>query len=179
MTTNPPTIDMQACQSSQVKAFGYDPESRTLAVQFISNDATYHYSEVPAEVFAAMKAAPSVGAFFGKAIRNQYVCAKQPDAKTGTVFGLLEKQEPKYTSSSKTGRLCNRQTGKPIPDDEPVFILRAQDMHALHALRHYLVFCAEPDHQEAVQKRIADFEAFAAAHPERMKEPDDISLQSA
>jgi hypothetical protein len=179
MTTNPPTIGLQPCSSSQVKAFGYDAESKTLAVQFISNNQLYHYAGVPPEVFEAMKAAPSVGNFFGKSIRPNYVCTKQPDPATGIVFGLLETQEPKYTTSTKTGRLTNRQTGKPIGDDEPVFILRAQDIHALHALRHYLVFCAEPDHQEAVQKRIAAFEAFAAAHPRRMKEPDDISLQSA
>lgn len=179
MTTNPPSIDLQPCVSSQVKAFGYDPETRTLAVQFISNDSTYHYNDVAPEVFAAMKAAPSVGAFFGKAIRNQYVCAKQPDAKTGTVFGLLEKQEPKYTTSRTTGRLTNRATGKPIPDSEPIFVLRAQDMHALHAMRHYLVFCTEPDHQHAVLKRIEAFERFALDNPDRMKEPDDISLQSA
>jgi hypothetical protein len=179
MTTNPPTIGLQPCSSSQVKAYGYDAETRTLAVQFISNNALYHYADVPAEVFEAMKAAPSVGAFFGKSIRPHYVCTKQPDPVTGIVFGLLPAQEPKYTTATKTGRLTNRQTGKPIPDDEPVFVLRAQDIHALHALRHYLVFCTEPDQQQAVGKRIAAFEAFAAANPGRMKEPDDVALSAA
>ena len=72
----------------------------------------------------------------------------------------------------------NSRTGKPIPDDEPVFVLRAQDLHALHAMRHYLVFCTEPDQVAAVNRRIADFEAFAVAHPERMKEPDEAPLSA-
>lgn len=179
MTTNPPTIGLQPCSSSQVKAYGYDAASRTLAVQFISNNALYHYADVPAEVFEAMKAAPSVGQFFGKSIRPHYVCTKQPDPETGIVFGLLPAQEPKYTTSSKTGRITNRATGKPIPDSEPIFVLRAQDVHAIAALRHYLAFCTEPDHQHAVLKRIDAFERFAFENPDRMKEPDDISLQSA
>lgn len=178
MTTNPPSIDLQPCVSSQVKAFGYDAESRTLAVQFISNDATYHYSDVAPEVFAAMKAAPSVGGYFTKAIRNQYVCARQPDAKTGTVFGLLEKQEPKYTTARNTGRLVNRDTGKPIPDDEPVFVIRAQDIHAVSALRWYRSVVQEPDQIAAVDKRIKAFQDFAAANPARMKEPDAITLEA-
>lgn len=179
MTTNPPTITLEPCTSSQVKAYGYDAETRTLAVQFISNNALYHYADVPAEVFEAMKAAPSVGQFFGKSIRPHYVCTKQADPVTGVVFGLLPAQEPKYTTSSKTGRITNRATGKPIPDHEPVFVLRAQDVHAVSVLRTYLSLVAEIDQAAAVAKRIADFEAFAAAHPDRMKEPDDISLAAA
>ena len=178
MSTNPPSIELSPCVSSQVKAYGYDAETRTLAVQFISNNSLYHYADVPADVFASMKAAPSVGTFFGKHIRNAFVCTKQADPVTGIVFGLLPAQEPKYTSSSKTGRLVNRATGKPIPDDEPVFIIRAQDIHAISALRWYRSVVNEPDQEQAVSRRIADFEAFAAAHPDRMKEPDDISLSA-
>jgi hypothetical protein len=178
MTTNPPAIDLQPCASSQVKAYGYDPKTLTLAVQFNSNNALYHYAGVPPEVFEALKAAPSVGTFFGKSIRPNYVCTKQPDPVTGIVFGLLPTQEPKYTTATKTGRLVNRETGKPIPDDEPVFVIRAQDIHAVSALRWYRSVVKEPDQQQAVSRRIAHFEAFAAAHPDRMKEPDDLSLHA-
>lgn len=182
MTTNPPSIDLTPCESSQIAAFGYDQATQILAIQFPGRGAKpgdiYHYADVPAEVFEQMKAAESKGKFFGSTIRGRYAYEKQADPSTGITFGLKQAQEPKYTTGTKDGRLVNRATGKPIPDDEPVFVLRAQDIRALAALRYYLVSCSEVDHINAVQVRIKDFEAFAAAHPDRMKEPDDISLSA-
>lgn len=183
MTTNPPsTIELTPCESSQIEAFGYDSSTEILAIRFPGRGATpgtvYHYAGVPADVFHQMVAAESKGKFFGSNIRGRYAYEKQPDPVTGIVFGLQLAQEPKYTTGTKDGRLINRATGKPIPDDEPVFVLRAQDLHALHAMRHYLVFCTEPDQVAAVNRRIADFEAFAVAHPERMKEPDEAPLSA-
>ena len=69
-------------------------------------------------------------------------------------------------------QLTVRATGKPIPDDEPVFVLRAQDVHAVNALLGYSVLLDNPEHRAAVEQRIKEFEAFRAAHPERMKFPD-------
>jgi len=178
MTTNPPaiTIDLIPCESSQITAFGYDPTTQTLAIQFpgrgVKPGDIYHYADVPAQVFEDMKAAESKGKFFGSTIRGRYAYEKQPDPTTGVVFGLKTSQEPKYTTSSKDGRLVNRASGKPIPDDEPVFVLRAQDVHALAALRGYMLLTDNPEHVSEVHKRIEAFEAFAAAHPERMKFPD-------
>ncbi|MBX3610362.1 MAG: hypothetical protein KF871_10755 [Hydrogenophaga sp.] len=65
-----------------------------------------------------------------------------------------------------------RATGKPIPDDEPVFVLRAQDVHAVNALLGYSVLLDNPEHRAAVEQRIKDFEAFRDANPDRMKFPD-------
>lgn len=79
-------------------------------------------------------------------------------------------QEPKYDAID--GRLVNRSTGKPIPDDEPVFIFRAQDRKALAALKHYRDDCEHPEQKAAIDKRIEEFTAYQKAHPDRVKEPD-------
>ena len=107
-------------------------------------------------------------------------------------------QEPKYrietriiipegvTVTGKSGeeadidceaRLVNRQSGEPIPDDEPIFILRARDVHAVKVLKAYyreLPFSAKGDHATAVKLRIEQFQDFAGANPARMKEPDTV-----
>lgn len=169
------TIALIACESSQVSGFGYDATTQTLAVQFPGRGATpgsiYHYSAVPPEVFADFQAAESKGKFFGSKIRGHFSYEKQPD-ENGTVFGLSQAQEPKYTTATKDGRIVNRATGKPIPDDEPVFILRGQDFLAAAALQAYLNQIENHEHAAAVQKRIDAFEDFADENPARMKQPD-------
>lgn len=169
-------ITITPCESSQISGFGYDESTQTLAIQFpgrgVTPGSVYHYAAVPPGVFAEFKASESKGKFFGSQIRGRYDYEKQPDAN-GIVFGLPQAQEPKYTVSQKDGRIVNRATGKPIPDDEPVFILRAKDMLASAALLAYLdEIGADPEHAAAVQKRIDAFDAFAAAHPERMSFPN-------
>lgn len=172
-------IAITPCESSQITGYGYDADSQTLAIQFPGRGATpgsvYHYANVPAEVFEALHASDSKGKFFGSNIRSVYPYEKQPNSE-GIVFGLPQSQEPKYTTSTKDGRLTNRSTGKPIPDDEPVFILRAQDVLALHAMRAYLLIVEDQTHASVVEARIRDFELFAAKHPERVKAPDSFPL---
>lgn len=179
MTTNPPTITLIPCESSQIEGFGYDEASQTLAIRFLGKGVTpgsvYHYADVPLHVFTEMQAAESKGKFFGANIRGRFVYAKQLDPVTGVVFGLMPAQEPKYTTATATGRLTVRATGKPIPDDEPVFVLRAQDVHALAALREYQRVLDNPAHAAAVDARVEAFERFAEAHPERMKFPDTVN----
>lgn len=48
---------------------------------------------------------------------------------------MLQSQEPKYGISD--GRIVNRRPGEAIPDDEPVFVLRAKDRLAIRALTAY------------------------------------------
>ena len=69
------------------------------------------------------------------------------------------------------GQYVNRVSGEPILHDEPIIIFRARDHHSLSVLREYLGMVDDPHHRQAVQERIAEFTAFARAHPERMKEP--------
>jgi hypothetical protein len=79
-------------------------------------------------------------------------------------------QESKFAAVD--GRLVNRATGVPIPDDEPVFVLRAKDRRALAALRAYRDCGLTEAHAQAVSAQIRQFERFATEHPERMTEPD-------
>lgn len=83
---------------------------------------------------------------------------------------MKESQEPKYDVCD--GRIVNRRTGQPIPDDEPVFFFRAKDRRALTALTAYYAAITNPGHAKAVAARVESFKAFAAEHPERMQEPD-------
>lgn len=68
--------------------------------------------------------------------------------------------------------LVNRETHEPIPFEEPVFIFRARDRWALAALAHYQGLCDNAQHKQIVEQRMRDFEEFASAYPERIKEPD-------
>jgi hypothetical protein len=66
----PLQINMQAVQSNQVKAIGYDPETKTLAVTFNYGNALYQYPDVEQATFDAFKEAESAGTFFGKHIKD-------------------------------------------------------------------------------------------------------------
>jgi hypothetical protein len=73
------------------------------------------------------------------------------------------------------GRLVKTSNGEPIPEDEPVIVLRARDHLAVPLLRIYRElavldgcndwFLGEIDRDQKA------FEAFAADHPDRMKQP--------
>ena len=71
MSSKAPSIALCDCESSQIKGYGYDPDSKTLAVKFKSG-GLYHYNNVPAETYEAMKGAKSVGSFLGSAIKGTY-----------------------------------------------------------------------------------------------------------
>ncbi len=79
-------------------------------------------------------------------------------------------QEPKYKAVG--GKIVNRKSGEAIPDNEPVFILRAKDMRALTTLNYYMAACKDEGHRGAIQGRIREFEAFAEENPELIHEPD-------
>lgn len=82
-------------------------------------------------------------------------------------------QESKYKIDGVNERLVNRHTGLPIPDDEPLFVLRARDIHAVATLDFYAGFPGHsPEHRAAVEERINAFEEFEAKYPDRMKQPD-------
>lgn len=91
-------------------------------------------------------------------------------------FGLPLAQEPKFTVDRETGRLINRATGIAIPDDEPIMIFRAQDMHARKVISYYVNLVTQDDplgnHKDVCFDRYQAFIAFAEQHAERMKSPD-------
>jgi hypothetical protein len=65
--------------------------------------------------------------------------------------------------------------GEPIPDDEPLFLLRGRDELAVSLLSEYLTLAKITDcteyHIDGVKQIIERFMEFAAKHPERMKQP--------
>lgn len=83
-------------------------------------------------------------------------------------------QEPKY--DFRDGHVFNRANGEMIPEDEPVFVFRARDIHAADILRLYAGRVSDPQHLQAVLARAVQFDQFAHNHPDRMKQPDtDVS----
>jgi len=66
-------------ESSQIASFGYDSESQTLVIRFVTTGTTYHYFDVPPEIFDGLKAADSKGRFFGRNIRGVFRYQKQTD----------------------------------------------------------------------------------------------------
>ena len=66
-----PSIALSPVDSSQVKAIGYDEETKTLAVTFTrGTGAIYHYPDVAKETYDAFMACDSAGTFFGKHIKS-------------------------------------------------------------------------------------------------------------
>lgn len=82
--------------------------------------------------------------------------------------------DPKYNFADNC--IYNAASGEMIPEDEPVMVFRARDVHALHVINHYLFLLSEAegddDHILAVLKRKNAFFDFRARHADRMKEPD-------
>jgi hypothetical protein len=66
-------------------------------------------------------------------------------------------------------------TGREIPEDEPLFLLRARDTLALPLLQRYLVIAVDDNctdyHLEGIRAVIAEFQRFSLKHPERLKQP--------
>jgi hypothetical protein len=54
-----------------------------------------------------------------------------------------------------------------IPEDEPVFLLRGQDRHAAHMLRHYATLCQDQEMARLTLEQAERMEAWP-----RHKEPD-------
>lgn len=87
-------------------------------------------------------------------------------------WGLPRAQEPKYATGER-GRIVNRASGKEIPSDEPIFILRAQDKLAMQTLQAYRSMSASAGlDPSSIDERILAFSHFANAHRERMKYPN-------
>lgn len=88
-----------------------------------------------------------------------------------TIWGIKRTQSAKF-GVNRQGRLVRRDNNEAIPDDEPVFILRARDIHALTALHHYLgALPADAANRPGVAKVIDAFSDFALHHPARMSLP--------
>lgn len=69
-------------------------------------------------------------------------------------------------------KLVKRDKEIPVPEDEPLFILRAKDRKALPAILAYHMILDRLDQKEAVTKCVNDFREFQEKHPELMSEPE-------
>lgn len=85
---------------------------------------------------------------------------------------MIETQDPKYAIHDD--KIVNVATSEPIPDDEPIFILRAKDMLAPHVIQYYQNLCATNEHKAAIDSRIHDFNQFQRDNPDRVKMPDTV-----
>lgn len=120
--------------------------------------------------------AQPIDASIHEIVALQATSPSAPIAEGDEQVGLPVTQEPKYTTDGHS--IINRASGEAIPHDEPVFIFRARDRHAIMVLDEYCdrlgIYSDEEKnaHRKAVIQRIKDFSAFAKQHPDRMKEPD-------
>ena len=70
-----PEIKMWPVKSPNVAAIGYDPESKTLRVQFNAG-SLYEAEGVPQDVYDALASTNSKGSYYAKFIRGQYPIKK-------------------------------------------------------------------------------------------------------
>jgi len=68
-------MQMTKVESSNLKAIGYDSETKRLRVQF-SSGGIYEYTDVAGDVADEFMMAESAGKFFHKNIRNMYKTEK-------------------------------------------------------------------------------------------------------
>lgn len=64
-----PEITLADVKSKYIKQLGHCGKTNTLGVCF-QNGKTFHYSNVTAEMFEALKSAPSIGKHFHQNIRG-------------------------------------------------------------------------------------------------------------
>ena len=69
-------MEMTPVTSSLIAAVSYDPEALELFVEFKKGD-TYVYRKVPQPVFDALVGSLSVGQFFLRNIKPNYLCVKE------------------------------------------------------------------------------------------------------
>ena len=84
----------------------------------------------------------------------------------------MRKIDEKFSS---TGDIVKRSNGEVVPEDEPLFLIRARDRLAVKALLAYRVLSQEDGcidyHFEHLDRDIEAFKKFREEHPERMKQP--------
>ena len=75
MSEKKPQIDMTPCKSTAVRAFGYDPATKTLAVAF-NGGKTYRYEGVPPAIAAGLPEAKSIGKYLARNVTSKFKPAK-------------------------------------------------------------------------------------------------------
>ena len=77
----------------------------------------------------------------------------------------------------KDGKLVNKVSGKEIPENEPIFILRSSDILAYATLNYYVHSCVihkcKLSHINGGKENIRRFMKFSLDNIESMKRPGD------
>ncbi|MCC0036839.1 MAG: KTSC domain-containing protein [Hoeflea sp.] len=68
-------MERQPVSSSSLASVGYNSDSETLEVEFVSTGKVYEYYNVPQFVYDRLMEAPSIGQYFNAEIRNAYSCS--------------------------------------------------------------------------------------------------------
>jgi hypothetical protein len=68
-------VELKPVESSNIKAVGFDPNGRTLRVEFNSG-SQYDYEDVPPTVYQEFIESPSKGRFFAQNIKGHFQCVK-------------------------------------------------------------------------------------------------------
>ena len=71
MSDKTPEIPLTESSSTAIIGHGYDAANRVLALKF-NGGRLYRYADVPAEVYEELKAAKSLGRFFGSRINGKF-----------------------------------------------------------------------------------------------------------
>lgn len=78
-------------------------------------------------------------------------------------------------ATTTNGAIVKISNGEVLPDDEPLFLLRARDKNALRTLHYYYELCAKDTDSDWQTLKMTDslqnFMEFSTEHPERMKQP--------
>ena len=80
--TTPLTDDAFFWNSSTLDWAGYDANTKTLYVEFLSGTTVYAYADVPADVWEGFKGADSVGSYYHANIRGKYTRLPDLDGQT-------------------------------------------------------------------------------------------------
>lgn len=78
----------------------------------------------------------------------------------------------KYEIDPETGVIYNRNSGKPVPNTEPVMLFRAQDANLPYMLCRYLMLSTDLEHRRAIAINLQRVCEWQAAHPDQVKQPD-------
>lgn len=71
--------------------------------------------------------------------------------------------------------LLLKRTGELVPENEPVYVLRARDKGALATIRvNQSQFAPTSEHWKVVQNVIEDFAEFRQKNPDLMGEPSEV-----
>lgn len=68
-------MDRTPVSSSNVASVGYDPDTLTLEVEYLSG-ATYQYTGVPQNVYDELMSSSSVGSYLARNVKNLYPCSR-------------------------------------------------------------------------------------------------------